>query len=150
GMGSANPGVDIYTQVQGYRHVGGTQIGVYEMEDVVTVLSHVDPAAEVACTLPVLEAGGRLNAFGDLIGDRLDDVARSGDRLRIRIRRDGDADLETKARAWAIEEKGCCAFLGFEIESDPDSVTLDIIAPEGAGATLEGIEWIARTAGWPA
>jgi hypothetical protein len=120
------------------------------MEDVVTVLSHVDPAAEVACTLPVLEAGKRLNAFGDLIGDRLDDVARSGDRLRIRIRRDGDADLETKARAWAIEEKGCCALLGFEIESDPDSVTLDIIAPEGAGATLEGIEWIARTAGWPA
>ncbi len=115
-----------------------------------TVLSQADPTAEVACTLPVREAGERLNAFGDLVGDRLEGVFRSGDRLRIRLGRDGDPDLEAKARAWAIEEKGCCAFLGFEIESDPDSVTLDIIAPDGAGATLEGIEWIARSAGRPA
>lgn len=115
-----------------------------------TVLSHVDPSAEVACTLPVREAGERLNAFGDLVGDRLEEVSRSGDRLRIRIRRNSDPDLEANASAWAMEEKGCCAFLGFEITSDPDTVTLDIIAPDGAGATLEGIEWIARTAGRPA
>ena len=143
-------GVDIYTQVQGYRRLGASKIGVRELESVMTVLSHVDPNAEVACTLPVREAGERLNAFGDLVGDRLEDVSRTGDRLRIRIRRDGDPELEAKASAWAIEEKGCCAFLGFEIESDLDSVVLDIIAPEGAGATLEGIEWIARTAGRPA
>ena len=115
-----------------------------------TVLSHVDPTVEVACTLPIRDAGERLNAFGDLVGDRVEDVSRSGDRLRIRMRRDGDPDLEAKASAWAIEEKGCCAFLGFEIESEPDRVTLDIVAPEGAGATLEGIDWIARTAGRPA
>lgn len=111
-----------------------------------TILSHVDPTAEVACTLPVRAAGQRLSAFGDLVGHRLEDVSRSGDRLRIRMRRDDDPDLEAKVAAWAIEEKGCCAFLGFEVESEPDQVTLDIIAPEGAGATLEGIEWIARTA----
>ena len=115
-----------------------------------TALSEVDPTAEVACTLPDREAGERLNAFGELVGDRLEAVSRSGDRLRIRIRRNGDAELEAKASAWATEEKGCCAFLGFEIVSEPDHVTLDIIAPEGAGATLEGIEWIARTAGRPA
>lgn len=115
-----------------------------------TILSEVDPTAEVACTLPVREAGERLNAFGDLVGDRLEAVSRNGDRLRIRLRRLGDVDLEAKVRAWAIEEKGCCAFLGFEVESEPDRVTLDIIAPDGAGATLEGIEWIARTAGRPA
>jgi hypothetical protein len=128
----------------------GIEVGVHELEHEMTVLSHVDPTAEVACTLPIREAGERLNAFGDLVGDRLEDVSRSGDRLRIRIRRDGDAELEAKASAWAIEEKGCCAFLGFETESEPDRVTLDIIAPDGAGATLEGIEWIARTAGRPA
>jgi hypothetical protein len=115
-----------------------------------TVLSHVDPTAEVACTLPVREVGKRLNALEDLVSDRLEDVSRSGDRLRIRIRRDGDPELEAQVSAWAIEEKGCCSFLGFEIASDPDAVTLDIIAPEGASATLEGIEWIARTAGRPA
>ena len=112
-----------------------------------TVLSHADPTAEVACTLPIREAGARLSAFGELVGDRLEGVSRSGDRLRIRVRRDGDAELEAKASTWAIEEKGCCAFLGFEIESDPEAVTLDIIAPDGAGATLERIEWIARSAG---
>ena len=115
-----------------------------------TVLSQVDPTAEVACTLSVREAGERLTAFGDLVGNRLEDVSRSGDRLRIRLRRNGDPDLEAKASAWATEEKGCCAFFGFEIESEPDRVTLDIIAPDGAGATLEGIEWIALTAGRPA
>jgi hypothetical protein len=120
------------------------------MEDVMTVLSHVDPTVEVACTLPIRDAGERLNAFGHLVGDRVEDGSRSGDRLRIRMRRDGDPDLEAKASAWAIEEKGCCAFLGFEIESEADRVTLDIVAPEGAGATLEGIDWIARTAGRPA
>ncbi len=115
-----------------------------------TVLSTVDPTATVACTLPIREAGERLNMFGDFVGDRLEEVSRTGDRLRIRIRRDGDAELEAKASAWAVEEKGCCAFLGFEIESEPERVTLEIVAPEGAGATLEGIEWIARTAGRPA
>ena len=75
-------GVDIYTQVQGYRRLGAIEIGVREMEDVMTVLSHVDPTAEVACTLPVREAGERLNAFGDLVCDRLEDVARRGDRLQ--------------------------------------------------------------------
>lgn len=112
-----------------------------------TVLSQADPTVDVACTLPVIEAAERLNAIGDLVGDRLEDVSRHGDRLRIRIGRGGDADLESKASAWAIEEKGCCAFLGFEIEPEPDAVTIEIIAPDGAAATLDGIEWIVRAAG---
>jgi hypothetical protein len=112
-----------------------------------TFLSQADPTADVACALPAREAGERLNALGDLVGDRLERVSRDGDRLRLRIRRGGDADLGAKASAWAIAEKGCCAFLGFEIESEPEAVTLQIIAPDGAGATLEGIEWIIRAAG---
>ena len=112
-----------------------------------TILSQIDPTAEVACTLPVNEAGERLDALGDLVGDRLQDVSRHGDRLRIRIGRDGDAALEAKASAWATAEKACCAFLGFEVESEPDAVTLDIVAPAGAGPTLDGIEWIVRAAG---
>jgi hypothetical protein len=112
-----------------------------------TVLSQADPTVEVACTLPVRDAGERLNALGALVGDRLEGVTRDGDRLQMRIGRAGDAELEAKAAAWAEAEKGCCAFLGFAVESEPDSVTLEIAAPDGAGATLDGIEWIVRAAG---
>jgi hypothetical protein len=111
-----------------------------------TTLSHIDPSAEIACTLPVKEAGRRLNALEALIGDRLEDANRDGDRLRIRVARAGDPDLEAKLTVWAEEEKRCCAFLGFAIESEPEAVTLEIAAPSEAGPTLGGIEWIVRAA----
>jgi hypothetical protein len=72
---------------------------------------------------------------------------RDGDGLRIRIDREGDADLETKVAEWADAEKGCCAFLGFALESDADMVTLDITAPTTAAPTLDAIAWMIRTAG---
>jgi hypothetical protein len=116
------------------------------MENTMTTLSHVDPAAEVACTLPVNEAGGRLNALQSLIGDHLDDLSRDVDRLQIRIDRAGRADLQADVAAWAEAEKACCAFLGFAVESAPETVTLEIVAPTGAEPTLDGIEWIVRAA----
>ena len=111
-------------------------------------LSSVDPAADVACTLPLSGVKDRLTALQVLIGGRLDGVTRVGDRLSIRIERRGDDDaLEARAAAWAQAEKGCCAFLGFAIESDPRAVTLEIVAPTGAEPTLDGIGWIVRAAG---
>jgi hypothetical protein len=110
-------------------------------------LTQADPTAEIACTLPVEEAVGRLAALQTLIGGRLDDASSAAGHLRIRIRRGRDADLEAKAAAWAEAEKECCAFLGFAVESQPESVTLVIVAPAGAGAVLEGIKWIVRAAG---
>jgi hypothetical protein len=83
-----------------------------------TTLSQIDPTADVACALPVNEAGGRLNALQTLIGNHLDELSRDGDRLQIRILRSGRADLETEVGAWAEAEKACCAFLGFAVESD--------------------------------
>ena len=110
-------------------------------------LSRVDPSAEIACTLPVNEAGDRLNALQAVIGDHLEIAQRDGDRLRIRIDRAGDADLEAKVTKWAEAEKGCCAFLGFAVESEPETVTLEIAAPGNAAGTLDGIEWLVRAAG---
>lgn len=112
-----------------------------------TILSQVDPTAEIACTLPVNEAGDRLRALQAIIGDRLEHVTRRGGRLRVRIERMGLADLEAEVIAWAEAEKGCCAFLGFAVESEPDAVTIEISAPADAEPTLEGIEWIVRAAG---
>lgn len=106
-----------------------------------TTLSQIDPSAEIACTLPVNEVGGRLNLLQGVIGDHLESAQRDGDRLRIRIDRAGDADLQTKVTEWAEAEKGCCAFLGFAVESEPKTVTLEIAAPSNAAGTLDGIEW---------
>jgi hypothetical protein len=112
-----------------------------------TTLSHVDPSAEIACTLPVNEAGDRLNLLQAVSGDHLQSAHRDGDRLRIRINRAGDANLEAKVTEWAKAEKGCCAFLGFSVESEPEAVALEIAAPINATGTLGGIEWLVRAAG---
>jgi len=117
------------------------------METAMTTLSQADPTAKLACTLPVIEAGDRLNALQALVGDRLAGLSHEGDRVRVRILRSGRGDLEAELAAWAEAEKACCAFLGFGIESEPDAVTLEIVAPAGAEPTLQGIEWIVRAAG---
>ena len=112
-----------------------------------TVLSQVDPTADIACTLPVNEAGDRPNALQSLIGDDLADVSRDGERLRIRIFRAGRVDLATEVERWAEAEKACCAFFGFAVTSEDASVTLEIASPAGAEPTLDGFEWIVRAAG---
>ena len=112
-----------------------------------TTLSQVDPSADIACTLPVNQAGDRLNLLQALIGERLQSTERDGDRIRIRMDRAGDADLEAKVAEWAEAEKGCCAFLGFAVESGPETITLEIAAPSNAAGTLDGIEWLVRAAG---
>ena len=111
-----------------------------------TVLSQIDPSAEIACTLSINEASGRLGSLQALVGDRLVGTERQPDRLRITMKRADDAGLEDDVRAWAEEEKGCCAFLGFAIESRPETVVLEIASPPDAGPTLDAIEWMFRAA----
>jgi hypothetical protein len=110
-------------------------------------LSQLDPSAEIACTLPIYEARGHMDVLQELVGGHLDDLSRDGDRLHIRIRRAGRAGLEADVAAFAEAEKACCAFLGFALESEPEAVTLDIVAPAGAAMTLEDIEWMVSAAG---
>ena len=52
------------------------------------VLTTPDPAAEIACTLPVLEMGGRLVSLQELIGGSLLEAARTDQALRIVIDRE--------------------------------------------------------------
>ena len=110
------------------------------------ILSQVDLTAKIACTLPINDARSRLGSLDALVGDRLVGTARETDRLHITIKRAGDSGLEDDVRAWAEEEKACCAFLGFAVESGPDSVTLEIAAPPDAGPTLDAIEWMFEAA----
>jgi hypothetical protein len=110
------------------------------------VLSTADPGAPIICTLPPTEFRDRLRALEAIVGDDLEGVSREPDRIRVRIGRGNRPDLERQLTAWATEEKTCCAFLGFAIVPDLDAVTIEIQAPAGAEATLDGIDWIVRAA----
>jgi hypothetical protein len=110
-------------------------------------LSAVDPTAAIECTLPVTEAAGRLCDLDDVVGGgRLRGIARAAGRFRFTVARDGRENLEDRLAGWAADEKSCCAFLGFAIESDGSSVTVEIEAPEGAEPTLDGLDWLVRAA----
>lgn len=110
-------------------------------------LSTVDPTASIECTLPVSEAAARLSDLDDVLGaGRLEGIEREPGRYRFTVARDGRSDLERQLAAWAADEKSCCAFLGFAIQSDAASVTVEIQAPDGADPTLDGIDWVVRAA----
>ena len=113
------------------------------------VLTNPDPAAEIACTLPVLEMGARLVSLQELIGGSLLEAVRTNQALRIVIERDGRSSLYADTVAWATAEKACCAFLGFGVEEAEDRVTLEIGAPAGAEATLDAIEVLVLAAARP-
>ncbi len=110
-------------------------------------LSLPDPTADIACTLSVNAYGDRLRSLQSIVAGRLDAVTRDGSRIRIRVERLGATDLERDLTAFAEAEKECCAFLGFAVEPDPDAVTLEIVAADGAEPTLDSIEWLVRAAG---
>jgi hypothetical protein len=110
-------------------------------------LSTVDPTAAIECTLPVIKAASRLCDLDDVVGGgRLAGIEREPGRYRFTVARDGRTDLEEQLAAWAADEKSCCAFLGFAMESDATSVTVEIRAPAGADPTLDGIDWLVRAA----
>lgn len=109
-------------------------------------LSQPDPHAEIACTLPPGQFIDRLRALEDVVGDRLLGVERGAGSITFDLAAT-DPTLEERITVWAHEEKLCCAFLGFAIESSADRLTLTVEAPAGAEATLDGIDWIIRAAG---
>jgi hypothetical protein len=111
-----------------------------------TILSYAEPAAEIACALPPNQMRDRHDALGSIVGADLLGLDREGDRLQVVIARGGRTDLDAQVITWAREEKACCGFLGFAVDSKPDTVTIEITAPAGAGPTLDGIHWIVRAA----
>jgi hypothetical protein len=109
-------------------------------------LSTPDPTAPIACALPPRQAIDRLRALEDVVGDRLLGVHRGDATITLDVAAN-DPEVEQRLISWAEEEKNCCAFLGFAIETSPERVVLTIEAPPGAEATLDGIDWIVGAAG---
>jgi len=111
------------------------------------ILSTPNPNAPIACSLPVLQMSGRLDALQDLVADGLRSVTRDRNRLRIAIDASNRANLYADAVAWADAEKACCEFLGFAVDATSTEVVLEIAAPAGTEPMLDGFEWLVQAAG---
>jgi hypothetical protein len=111
------------------------------------ILSHVDATAPIACTLPVNEFGDRLRSLEAIVGDDVREVVRAPGSIRIAIARRDRGDLEDQVTRWAVDEKACCTFLGFAVDADDETVTIEIEAPPSADRTLDGIDWLVQAAG---
>jgi hypothetical protein len=111
------------------------------------VLSRVDTTAPIACTLPVNQFDDRLRSLEAIVGNGVREVVRAPGSIRIAIARLDRRDLEDTVTRWATDEKACCAFLGFAVDADDDTLTIEIEAPPGADRTLDGIEWLVQAAG---
>ncbi len=90
-----------------------------------------------SCTLPA----------GDL-SQRVDDLRRLMTAALVDHRRDGrvhhlsfDPAAEADIRRAVALEQDCCAFLTFVVRSgeDAEAVEVDVTAPEGAEAVLDGL-----------
>jgi len=110
-----------------------------------------DASAAITCTISSDEVAGRVELMERLRVNlqRLDHTDH-GFVLRFPQRPDIDADL----RRFAIDEKRCCRFWGFAVETTDDELTLRWDAPPDArglladiAAWLEGDEPIARLSG---
>lgn len=95
-----------------------------------------DGAAGFSCTLESAEAvDARLAEWRALASEaNLKELTDEGARLEwprpIDVSRIQDL---------ASAEKDCCSFLGFELQESPDSVTLEIRAPEDGRAVISSL-----------
>ncbi|NYH42573.1 hypothetical protein HNR22_002300 [Micromonospora jinlongensis] len=92
-----------------------------------------------ACTLPTAERPLRLAEFDQFFTD----AVRGLDRLsaqHLRLRLDGDAQVEEMARDLTARESSCCSFFTFGLSrSGPDSLSLDVRVPAAHVDVLDAL-----------
>jgi hypothetical protein len=87
----------------------------------------------IACTLSGASLAERavwLRRLGDAA---LIEGARHGDGLELRFRPDAADDVRELVRA----ERGCCPFLGFELDESSHAIRVSITGPPEAGPVLD-------------
>ena len=91
----------------------------------------------LACTLTPSEIRGmeqRLADYRDLGRDGLVSVDREPRRAVLRFRR--TPDIRRGVDALVAAESKCCAFLGYEVEEQPEAIALTLTAPAGGEPML--------------
>ncbi|GAB3661721.1 hypothetical protein GCM10027589_24240 [Actinocorallia lasiicapitis] len=92
-----------------------------------------------------LSSGGvvaRLEEFKGLFAEGLTGVEREP--LRLRLIFDADAAREAVVRELFAREERCCAFLEFGYGRAEGGLVVEVSAPDGAGATLDGMQALAE------
>ena len=98
----------------------------------------------VACTLPVDQFAGRLDAFRREVSGHLRAVERPVP-ARLRLVLDAGADPR-RVRALLVREQDCCGFLAFTITHAEDGLLVDLEVREDAAGALDGFAWLAGAA----
>jgi hypothetical protein len=89
----------------------------------------------IACTLETGEFKERLGWIAELNREALLDARREGLRLTLTYR----PDEAERVREMIRREQQCCAFLGFDLREEQESLTLVIEAPQSAADGLDAI-----------
>ena len=87
----------------------------------------------IACSLSATELPARLAEIAELGRDALVDVELNGTHASCASR---PARRARARRGFVAAESACCAFLPCSVSDEPDTVVLDITAPEDAELVL--------------
>jgi hypothetical protein len=98
----------------------------------------------VACTLPVDQVAGRLDAFRREVFGHLRAMERPAP-ARLRLVLAAGTDPE-RVRALLVREQACCGFLAFTITPAGDGLLVDLTVREDAAGALDGFAWLAGAA----
>ena len=88
-----------------------------------------DATAPITCTASPDELAGRIEHI-EALRSTMARIERSDDGLLLHFA-PGEA-MEADLRRFAIEEKGCCRFWGFEVRASPEDLTLRWDGPPDA------------------
>ena len=96
-----------------------------------------DATAPIACTIDATDLPERLELIARLRTD-LDRLERIDHGLLLHFA--PSPDTEATLRRFAVDEKRCCQFWGFDVSSTTDDLTLRWDAPPTAAAILDQLE----------
>ena len=96
-----------------------------------------DETATISCSLSAEEIPARLETI-DLLRRRHDHLERTEHGLLLHFA--PDADLEAELRRFAVDEKRCCQFWGFDVLTGDGGLALRWDGPPSASALVDQLE----------
>lgn len=102
----------------------------------------------IMCTLSPTSMVARLEEFEAVFVTGLTRVERE-EPLRLRLTFGVDGERESVIRELFAQEQRCCAFLGFAVQRTSAGLVVEVTAPEGAGAALDGMQALAERSAPP-
>ena len=96
-----------------------------------------DATAPIACTIADDEIAGRIALVERL---RTSHTARQRTEHGLLLTFPNRADVDADVRRFIVEEKRCCAFWGFDVTTDADSLQLRWDAPPAANDIIDRLD----------